>query len=328
MTSGGSWIEAVPRPRAQAAPGVAPRPGGSLTCGQADRVHRVRAGSSPTRPACGRARPRLRPRLHALPARRADAAGGALHGLLHLSPFCHQGCPLGQPDPLDWNDLALSRQLARGHRTGCTTYNFPEFTGPAPCEGSCVSGINVVPCVDQVDLSCPPLDFAAPRRGRIVAIPLDTHGGRLPRVAIVGSGLVSLCAVSSIAAGTPSLSSVGPSHADVLATGIPEFKLEKRRARSPSLASRQEGVVFRAACTSAPHGRTCNATSMRSARRRRRARPRDSTCRAAASPACTSQSITCRARIASARATQVAETRRVVRGGRCRGNPRRCRRRR
>ena len=68
-------------------------------------------------------------------------------------PFCHtgtlingmaSGCPINNLIP-EWNDLAyrgLWREaLERLHKTN----NFPEFTGrvcPAPCEGSCVLGIN------------------------------------------------------------------------------------------------------------------------------------------------------------------------------------------
>ena len=62
-------------------------------------------------------------------------------------PFCHTGCPLGNIIP-DFNDLVYRGQwreaLARLHATN----NFPEFTGrvcPAPCEGSCVLGINDPP---------------------------------------------------------------------------------------------------------------------------------------------------------------------------------------
>jgi glutamate synthase (NADPH) small chain len=59
-------------------------------------------------------------------------------------PFCHQGCPLGNLIP-EWNDLVW-----RGHDRDAidrlhATNNFPEFTGrvcPAPCETSCVLGIN------------------------------------------------------------------------------------------------------------------------------------------------------------------------------------------
>ena len=71
-------------------------------------------------------------------------------------PFCHtgklisgmaSGCPVNNVIP-EWNDLVyrgLWREaLDRLHMTN----NFPEFTGrvcPAPCEGSCVLGINNPP---------------------------------------------------------------------------------------------------------------------------------------------------------------------------------------
>ena len=62
-------------------------------------------------------------------------------------PFCMTGCPLGNLIP-EWNDLVYrgrwEEALARLHATN----NFPEFTGrvcPAPCENSCVLGINEPP---------------------------------------------------------------------------------------------------------------------------------------------------------------------------------------
>src|SRR6202158_6414360 len=62
-------------------------------------------------------------------------------------PFCHQGCPLGNLIP-DWNDFVYrDRWLAASERLHATN-NFPEWTGrlcPAPCEGSCVLGINHSP---------------------------------------------------------------------------------------------------------------------------------------------------------------------------------------
>ena len=59
-------------------------------------------------------------------------------------PFCHNGLPAGQPDP-GVERPGLARSLARRHRRLHATNNFPEFTGrlcPAPCEASCVLGIN------------------------------------------------------------------------------------------------------------------------------------------------------------------------------------------
>jgi len=68
-------------------------------------------------------------------------------------PFCHTGklisgmaagCPINNLIP-EWNDLVYKglwrEALERLHKTN----NFPEFTGrvcPAPCEGSCVLGMN------------------------------------------------------------------------------------------------------------------------------------------------------------------------------------------
>src|SRR5579864_9438999 len=59
-------------------------------------------------------------------------------------PFCHQGCPLGNLIP-DWNDLVYRDQWRAAIDRLHATNNFPEFTGtlcPAPCEASCVLGIN------------------------------------------------------------------------------------------------------------------------------------------------------------------------------------------
>ncbi|MBV8555502.1 MAG: glutamate synthase, partial [Planctomycetaceae bacterium] len=59
-------------------------------------------------------------------------------------PFCHQGCPLGNLIP-DWNDLVFRNQWRAALDRLHATNNFPEFTGklcPAPCEASCVLGIN------------------------------------------------------------------------------------------------------------------------------------------------------------------------------------------
>ena len=62
-------------------------------------------------------------------------------------PFCHQGCPLGNLIP-DWNDLVYKDRWQAAIDRLHATNNFPEFTGklcPAPCEGSCVLGINEDP---------------------------------------------------------------------------------------------------------------------------------------------------------------------------------------
>ena len=62
-------------------------------------------------------------------------------------PFCHQGCPLGNLIP-EWNDLVYRDDWEGAIERLHATNNFPEFTGrlcPAPCETSCVLGINQDP---------------------------------------------------------------------------------------------------------------------------------------------------------------------------------------
>ena len=90
-------------------------------------------------------------------------------------PFCHtgtlisgmaSGCPINNLIP-EWNDLVyrgLWREAAeRLHKTN----NFPEFTGrvcPAPCEGSCVLGINQPP-VTIKNIECEIIDRAYEKVG-------------------------------------------------------------------------------------------------------------------------------------------------------------------
>ena len=70
-------------------------------------------------------------------------------------PFCHNGCPLGNLIP-EWNTLAYKDRWYDGIERLHATNNFPEFTGrlcPAPCEASCVLGINQDPVtIKQVEV--------------------------------------------------------------------------------------------------------------------------------------------------------------------------------
>src|SRR3954471_10070985 len=59
-------------------------------------------------------------------------------------PFCHHGCPLGNIIP-EFNDAVYQGNWKQAYDILSLTNNFPEFTGricPAPCESSCVLGIN------------------------------------------------------------------------------------------------------------------------------------------------------------------------------------------
>lgn len=78
------------------------------------------------------------------------------------TPFCHQtntGCPLGNKIP-EWNDLVHKGRWREALDRLLETNNFPEFTGrvcPAPCEGSCVLGINQNP-VSIKSIECTIID--------------------------------------------------------------------------------------------------------------------------------------------------------------------------
>ena len=71
-------------------------------------------------------------------------------------PFCHSGCPLGNLIP-EWNDLIHRGEGRQAVERLHATNNFPEFTGtlcPAPCESSCVLGINQpAVTIKQVEIS-------------------------------------------------------------------------------------------------------------------------------------------------------------------------------
>ncbi len=101
-------------------------------------------------------------------------------------PFCHQGCPLGNLIP-EWNDLVWRDKGEEAIERLHATNNFPEFTGrlcPAPCEASCVLGINQpavtikqveVSIIDQPSTttgSSPFLPHASPARRWLWLVPV------------------------------------------------------------------------------------------------------------------------------------------------------------
>mgnify|MGYP006236486925 FL=1 len=63
------------------------------------------------------------------------------------TPFCHSSCPLGNMIP-EFNSAVSDNNWREAYEILVSTNNFPEFTGricPAPCEHSCVLGINQDP---------------------------------------------------------------------------------------------------------------------------------------------------------------------------------------
>jgi glutamate synthase (NADPH/NADH) small chain len=111
-------------------------------------------------------------------------------------PFCHQGCPLGNIIP-DWNDLVYRDQWKDALQRLLATNNFPEFTGricPAPCEGSCVLGINADPVtIKNIEISI--IDRAF-KEGIVKASPPAVRTGK--KVAVVGSGPAGLAGAAQL----------------------------------------------------------------------------------------------------------------------------------
>ena len=141
-------------------------------------------------------------------------------------PFCHEGCPLGNLIP-EWNDLVYRGRLGDAAERLGATNNFPELTGrlcPAPCEGSCVLGINSEPVlIRQVELE---LGELASSGGIEPLVPLRRTDRK---VAVVGSGPAGLAAAQQLTRAGHEV--VVYERAErlggLLRYGIPEFKLEK-----------------------------------------------------------------------------------------------------
>src|ERR1700741_3884206 len=170
-------------------------------------------------------------------------------------PFCHtgtlisgmaSGCPINNLIP-EWNDLVyrgLWREaLERLHKTN----NFPEFTGrvcPAPCEGSCVLGINE-PAVTIKNIEVAIIDKAF-EEGWVVAEPPAKRSGK--KVAFVGSGPAGLACAAQLNRAGHSVTVFEKSDriGGLLRYGIPEFKLEKRVLNRRLELLSAEGVDFRA----------------------------------------------------------------------------------
>src|SRR5690349_1193734 len=112
-------------------------------------------------------------------------------------PFCHTGCPLNNHIP-DWNDLVYKSRWKDALRQLHATNNFPEFTGrlcPAPCEASCVLGINRPPVtIKNIERAIVDRGF---EEGWIQPQPARERTGR--KIAVIGSGPAGLAAAQQLA---------------------------------------------------------------------------------------------------------------------------------
>ena len=147
-------------------------------------------------------------------------------------PFCHSdqtgGCPVNNIIP-EWNDLIYRGQWQEAIIRLWKTNNFPEFTGrvcPAPCEGSCVLGINEPP-VTIKNIEAHIIDRAW-SEGWVKPQPPEKRTGK--KVAVVGSGPAGLAAADQLnkAGHLVTVYERADRIGGLLMYGIPNMKLDKR----------------------------------------------------------------------------------------------------
>ncbi|TNE87595.1 MAG: glutamate synthase subunit beta [Deltaproteobacteria bacterium] len=159
-------------------------------------------------------------------------------------PFCHQGCPLGNPIP-DFNAAVAKGDWKRAWRLLSDTNNFPEFTGricPAPCEGACVLAINDdAVTIEQIEKE---ISERAWEEGWEQPRPAAKSTGK--KVAVVGSGPAGLAAAQQLVRAGHEVVVYERDDAPggLLRYGIPDFKLDKAVLDRRLEQLRAEGVRF------------------------------------------------------------------------------------
>jgi glutamate synthase (NADPH/NADH) small chain len=168
-------------------------------------------------------------------------------------PFCHTGaviegmaagCPINNLIP-EWNDLVYRGLWYEAYQRLAKTNNFPEFTGrvcPAPCEGSCVLGINDPP-VTIKSIECAVIDRAF-EEGWLSPNPPPVRTGK--KVAVVGSGPAGLAAADQLnrAGHFVTVFERADRVGGLLTYGIPNMKLDKRLVERRINLMKAEGIAF------------------------------------------------------------------------------------
>ncbi|MEH6648682.1 MAG: glutamate synthase subunit beta [Motiliproteus sp.] len=169
-------------------------------------------------------------------------------------PFCQSGesqyapavagCPVNNVIP-EWNDLVYRGRWKEALQVLHKTNNFPEFTGrvcPAPCEGSCVLGINADPVT--IKLHEHAIIERGFQEGWVVANPPARRSGKT--VAVIGSGPAGLaCAAQLNKAGhRVTVYERADRIGGLLMYGIPNMKLQKEFVKRRVTLLKAEGIRF------------------------------------------------------------------------------------
>jgi len=160
-------------------------------------------------------------------------------------PFCHSGCPLGNVIP-EFNDAVYKKDWKEAYEVLNSTNNFPEFTGricPAPCESSCVLGINQPPvAIEEIEKHIIEIAFD---KGFVQPRKPNMRTGK--KVAVVGSGPAGLAAAAQLnyAGHLVTVFERDDLPGGLLRYGIPDFKLEKWVVERRIKLMEDEGITFK-----------------------------------------------------------------------------------
>jgi len=185
-------------------------------------------------------------------------------------PFCHTGelignlatgCPVNNLIP-EWNHLVYQGKWREALDRLHLTNNFPEFTGrvcPAPCEGSCVLGINEPPVtIKSIERTIVDRGF---ENGWVVPRIPEQRSGR--SVAVIGSGPAGLAAADTLnqAGHEVTVFERDDRIGGLLMYGIPNMKLDKGIVKRRLDLLESEGIQFK---TGINVGTTISANEIRS----------------------------------------------------------------
>lgn len=160
-------------------------------------------------------------------------------------PFCHNGCPLGNIIP-EFNDAVYAQDWALAYEILASTNNFPEFTGricPAPCESSCVLGINKPPVtIEAIERFIIETAF---EKGYVQPNTPKFRTGK--KVAVIGSGPAGMAAAAQLnkAGHWVTVFERADSIGGLLRYGIPDFKLDKTVIDRRVKVMEEEGITFK-----------------------------------------------------------------------------------